>query len=156
MSVASRLTRRSEDLGRGVSVTLPQWKLLPDIGLYMDQVMTLMERVFVAEPGAGGITKSMVNNYVKAGLIRRPTGRKYDRDQLAQLVMIAVFKQALSMEEIARVLAVLCEKDVESGYARFCREFASGGVREESGDAVSAAILAAACVMRARERIAQL
>jgi len=64
-------------------VTLPQWSALPDIGLYMDQVMTLMERAFGATPGMGGITKSMVNNYVKAGLIRRPVGKKYDRDQLA-------------------------------------------------------------------------
>lgn len=135
---------------------LTSWTALPDIGLYMDQVMTLMERTFGATPGMGGITKSMVNNYVKAGLIRRPAGRKYDRDQLAQLIMIAVLKQALSMEEIARVLAVLCEAGVESGYARFCGEFSSGEAHAEDKDAVSAAILAAACVMRAKEQIAAL
>jgi len=137
-------------------VTLPQWSALPDIGLYMDQVMTLMERAFGATPGMGGITKSMVNNYVKAGLIRRPVGKKYDRDQLAQLIMIAVLKQALSMEEIAKVLDVLCKDGVESGYARFCKEFFSGDAHAQSGDAASAAILAAACVMRAKEQIAAL
>lgn len=136
--------------------TLPQWNLLPDIGLYMDQVMTLMERTFAAAPGMGGITKSMVNNYVKAGLIRRPAGRKYDRDQLAQLIMIAVLKQALSMEEIDKVLSVLCCGGVESGYARFCAELLSGEKHAEAEDAVSSAILAAVCVMRARERIAEL
>ena len=135
---------------------LAQWDALPDFGLYMDQVIVLIERALEGVLPKGGLTKSMVNNYVKVGLIPRPAGKKYDREHLALLLMICILKQALSMEEIARVLAVLCEKDVESGYARFCREFASGGVREESGDAVSAAILAAACVMRARERIAQL
>ena len=69
-----------------IGCVFPTWSALPDIGLYMDQVMTLMERLFGSAPGAGGITKSMVNNYVKAGLIRRPSGKKYDRDQLAQLI----------------------------------------------------------------------
>ena len=29
-----------------VNIDLPQWELLPDIGLYMDQVITLMDRTF--------------------------------------------------------------------------------------------------------------
>lgn len=47
------------------------------------------------------MTKSMVNNYVKVGMIPRPTGKKYDRDHLAMLIMIGVLKQALSMESTA-------------------------------------------------------
>lgn len=135
-------------------MNFPDWRLLPDIGLYMDQVMTLMERVFAGMPGMGAVTKSMVNNYVKAGLIRRPSGKKYDRDQLAQLIMISVLKQALSMEEIACVLSVLCVKDVEAGYARFCAEAMGEDIPEGKADAVSASILAAVQVMRARSLIA--
>ena len=41
---------------------LPQWRILPDIGLYMDQVITLMERTFEGMHLRDGITKSMVNN----------------------------------------------------------------------------------------------
>ena len=132
----------------------PHWQLLPDIGLYMDQVVTLMERVFEYMPGAGAVTKSMVNNYVKAGLIRRPSGKKYDRDQLAQLIMISVLKQALSMEEIACVLSALCAQGVEAGYARFCAEATGSEAAGDEGCAVSAAILAAVQVMRARSLIA--
>ena len=135
---------------------LPAWPLLPDIGLYMDQVVTLMERIFGRTSGMGGITKSMVNNYVKAGLVRRPSGKRYDRDQLAQLIMVAVLKQALSMEEIDQVLGLLCRTSVESGYARFCDVFSSAQQHDEEDDAVNAAILAAACVMRAKERLAML
>ena len=120
----------------------------------MDQVMTLMERVFGHMPGAGAVTKSMVNNYVKAGLIRRPSGKKYDRDQLAQLIMISVLKQALSMEEIACVLSELCVQGVEAGYARFCAEATGGEAAGDEGCAVSAAILASVQVMRARSLIA--
>ena len=75
-------------------------------------------------------------------------------EQLAQLVMIGVFKQALSMEEIACVLSELCAQDVETGYARFCAEATGEDVAGDEGCAVSAAILAAVQVMRARSLIA--
>ena len=81
-----------------LNMALPQWELLPDIGLYMDQVITLMDRTFSPALPKGEMTKSMVNNYVKVGMIPRPVGKKYDREHLAMLLMICVFKQALSME----------------------------------------------------------
>lgn len=28
------------------ALELPEWEILPDIGLYMDQVVTLMDRTF--------------------------------------------------------------------------------------------------------------
>lgn len=138
-------------------IALPQWAALPDIGLYMDQVMTLMERTF--EPGE--ITKSMVNNYVKVGLIKRPTGKKYDREQLAQLVMIGVLKKALSMEDIARTLSLLCDSGIQEGYERFIAlaeqvmAVLGDGCAMESGAedirerAVRSAIAAAVCAMHA-------
>ena len=148
------MDRNKRIAGSQSVLVLPHWQLLPDIGLYMDQVVTLMERVFEYMPGAGAVTKSMVNNYVKAGLIRRPSGKKYDRDQLAQLIMISVLKQALSMEEIACVLSELCAQGVEAGYARFCAEAMGEDAAGDEGCAVSAAILAAVQVMRARSLIA--
>lgn len=66
------------------------------------------------------MTKSMVNNYVKVGLIPRPVGKKYDREHLAMLLMICVLKQALSMESISQILLALCEEGVQAGYGRFC------------------------------------
>ncbi len=103
-------------------LVLPEWEMLPDIGLYMDQVITLMERTFSPALPKGEITKSMVNNYVKVELIPRPVGKKYDREHLALLMMIGVLKQALSMESIAGMLALLCAQGVQSGYTRFVRE----------------------------------
>ena len=103
-----------------VNIDLPQWELLPDIGLYMDQVITLMDRTFSPALPKGEMTKSMVNNYVKVGLIPRPVGKKYDREHLAMLLMICVLKQALSMESISQILLALCEEGVQTGYGRFC------------------------------------
>ncbi|MDO5299185.1 MAG: DUF1836 domain-containing protein [Clostridia bacterium] len=109
-----------EQRSEAVEIVLPRWEMLPDIGLYMDQVITLMERTFSPTLPKGEITKSMVNNYVKVGLIPRPTGKKYDREHLAILMMIGVLKQALNMESIAQLLVILCEESVRAGYARFC------------------------------------
>ena len=49
------------------------------------------------------------------------------------LLMICVFKQALSMESISRLLGFLCRQDVRTGYDQFCaiirriEESAKGG-----------------------------
>ena len=80
-----------------LNMALPQWELLPDIGLYMDQVITLMDRTFSPALPKGEMTKSMVNNYVKVGMIPRPVGKKYDREHLAMLLMICVFKPAAGL-----------------------------------------------------------
>ena len=79
-------------------ICLPEWEQLPDIGLYMDQIMTLMDRVFAVKFPKGELTKAMINNYVKAGLLPRPSGKKYEREHLARILMIYILKQSLNME----------------------------------------------------------
>lgn len=116
------MTQTEERGAQAVNVDLPAWEMLPDIGLYMDQVITLMERTFSPALPKGEITKSMVNNYVKVGLLPRPVGKKYDREHLAVLLMIGVLKQALSMESIAKMLALLCQPGICEGYTRFALE----------------------------------
>ena len=108
------------DKTRSGGIVLPEWEALPDIGLYMDQVITLTERLFVPQLPKGETTRSMVNNYVKSGLIPRPQGKKYDREHLARLLMVCVLKQALSMDGIGRLLDVLCRGGIREGYERFC------------------------------------
>lgn len=143
-------------------LNLPEWRTLPDIGLYMDQVITLMERTFEGLHLREGITKSMVNNYVKAGLIPRPVNKRYDREQLAMLQEIAVLKQALSMEHIARLLSLVLARGTEAGYTRFLREIAaleenvsrgqielSPAEDEPELHALRTAVSAAVCTVRA-------
>ena len=130
-------------------ITLPAWETLPDIGLYMDQVVTLTQRALPL----GDITKAMVNNYVKSGLLPRPSGKKYDREHLALLLEIGVLKQALSMEQIARLLASVNADGVQAGYARFMAELArigegiGAGRAETGGGVLSMALCAALCTL---------
>ena len=57
------------------NVHLPRWHELPDIELYMDQVITLIEKYLsplITLEKHTLLTSSMVNNYVKHGLIPAP------------------------------------------------------------------------------------
>ena len=100
-------------------ISIPEWEMLPDIGLYMDQVVTLAERIFYPRLPKGETTRSMINNYVKSGLVPRPVGKKYDRDHLARLIMVCVLKQALNLDSIGLLLDGLCREGIREGYDRF-------------------------------------
>ena len=100
------------------------WEQIPDLGLYMDQVITFITRVY--EPLYGDTTKSylsapMINNYVKNKLIPRPSGKKYSRLQIAMLIMIVALKRVCMMEDIREMLRVEGEDQIHPLYELFCR-----------------------------------
>ena len=102
------------------------WEQIPDLGLYMDQVVTFITRVY--EPLYGEdihsyLSSSMINNYVKSKLIPRPTGKKYSREQIALLLMIVPLKQTCTMEEIRRLLVPPEGDTVQALYDAFCLRF---------------------------------
>ena len=62
--------------------SLPTWDMLPDIELYMDQVVSVVTK-FLEVPSTIGlnrsITPSMINNYVKLKIIPSPKMKKYSK-----------------------------------------------------------------------------
>lgn len=99
-----------------------RWELIPDLGLYMDQVVTFLERQCkgLYQEGERIFTPAMVNNYVKMGLVDRPIGKKYSREQLAQLLMICVLKQAASAEGMKLLLKPDEGQSLKALYDHFC------------------------------------
>jgi hypothetical protein len=82
------------------------WTLLPDIGLYMDQVQTLIDRqlgLYRHDDQDRLLTPAMINNYIKDGLIPRAEAKKYNPTHLALLIMIAPLKQVLSIQNLNRL-----------------------------------------------------
>lgn len=128
------------------------WEQIPDLGLYMDQVITFITRIY--EPLYGDTTKSylsapMINNYVKNKLIPRPTGKKYSRLQIAMLIMIVALKRVCMMEDIREMLRVECDEDVQRLYALFCARQAESiremlAMRSDLSPAMDCAIFASA------------
>src|SRR5690554_2786966 len=82
------------------------WERLPELELYMDQVLTFMNRPL--EPFTPDkerlLTPSMINNYVKDGVLSRPMHKKYSRGLLALLMMICTLRSMLSLPEISSLL----------------------------------------------------
>jgi hypothetical protein len=88
------------------NVRLPRWRELPDLELYMDQLISLMGRYLKDYPGSGdkGLTAAMVNNYVKQKVIPAPDKKKYDREHLAYLIMICVLKPVVPIPQVAAMI----------------------------------------------------
>ena len=108
---------------------LPRWKEIPDIDLYIDQVVSLLENYlanYIAndnEKGEHIITKTMINNYVKHGVVKSPVNKKYSREHIAYLFVIFVLKQIYSMEEIKKLITLAIETSpIDQAYNRFCSE----------------------------------
>lgn len=78
----------------------------PKILLYMDQLLTFFEDflgVFCRSQRESVLTKTMVNNYVKAKLLPPPKNKKYSREQLMQLLLICHLKNVLSIDDLRRL-----------------------------------------------------
>ncbi len=85
---------------------LPRWADLPDLDLYMDQVLELVRRS-LGKPFSGDgkeLTSSMVNNYVKHKVMPPPLRKRYGREHLACLIMICLLKRALPLPAIRSLL----------------------------------------------------
>ncbi|MGN1058989.1 MAG: DUF1836 domain-containing protein [Clostridia bacterium] len=101
---------------------IPDWTALPGLSLYMDQVVGLMEEYLRIYKKSGDklITPSMINNYVKLGVIPKPCKKRYNRIHLAYLIMVCTLKQILPMSVIQKILPLtLTEKETEQAYMAF-------------------------------------
>ena len=109
---------------------LPRWEELPDIELYMDQVITLIERYLfpLVDHLEGdknkGITSAMINNYVKLGMMPKPYKKRYERVHLAHMIVITVLKQVILIPEVKQgiYLQTIMSGNIETAYNLFCDE----------------------------------
>ena len=86
---------------------------LPEIDLYMDQVTTFMETKLKFSKRYSDdkvLTKTMINNYAKNGLLPSPEKKKYSKEHLLLLIFIYYFKNILSINDIQTLLAPITEK----------------------------------------------
>ncbi len=147
---------------------LPRWEELPDFDLYMDQVLALAGRYLGSGPETGekALTASMVNNYVKMGVMPPPVKKRYGRMHIAHLLAICVLKSVLSISEIRELIRrELSGEGAAQAYDRFCRLYqemnaaVAEAVRElpeePEEEALRGLLLHAALRARAEQSLAQ-
>lgn len=112
----------AEDL---MNYRCPRWNELPEIDLYIDQVVYILQNslsVFCKD-NTPIITASMINNYVKQDVLIPPVKKKYNRTHLAYLFVICTFKRIMSISEIGDSINIMRKiVSVEDGYNMFCEE----------------------------------
>ena len=108
---------------------LPEWDSIPDLGLYMDQVVVLLAQYLNFIPAMPGgkesfVTSSTINNYVRLKIMPAPVKRKYHRVHIAYLIMILTMKQSLSISDVQKVIPPnSSEEEVRAVYENYSEKF---------------------------------
>ncbi|AMC92859.1 hypothetical protein AOC36_02320 [Erysipelothrix larvae] len=111
--------------------TLPRYSELPEIPLYLDQVLEYVNSklmpIFRYEKYE--ITGSMINNYVKHKMMSAPIKKRYSRNHIAYIMTITILKQINSIPSISQgIKAVRSEFGSGDAYDIFIG-FVEEGIR---------------------------
>lgn len=97
---------------------------IPSLDLYMDQIMTLFEDNLQDNKRYQTdklLTKTMINNYSKAGLIKPVKGKKYTKEQIIGMLLVYNLKNTITIQEIKQILTPIYDQDesLENIYNQF-------------------------------------
>ena len=105
-------------------IHIPRWNELPEIDLYLDQVVNYLEKYlekYNVIKDDKIITKTMINNYVKQGIMPAPKKKKYSREHIAYLIVICTLKQVYSISDIGKLISLTIQYfELSKAYNRFC------------------------------------
>ena len=108
-------------------IHMPRWNELPNVDLYLDQVVNYLEKylgILSSNDDDKIITKTMINNYVKQGIMPAPEKKKYGKTHIAYLMVICILKQVYSMNDIKDLINIaLQHSDIKIAYNSFCDQF---------------------------------
>ncbi|CCV64663.1 conserved hypothetical protein (DUF1836) [Alteracholeplasma palmae J233] len=90
-------------------IRLPRWEDLPELSLYLDQVLEYVNdnisAVFIEPVSSNSkqvLTDSMINNYVKNKLMPAPVKKRYQKDHIAFIITITILKQVATLSSVSR------------------------------------------------------
>ncbi len=99
---------------------------IPEIPLYMDQVTSFLDERLLGSMSSEDdtvLSKTMINNYVKSGVIEKPIKKKYSKSQLMKMIMVFHLKGVLPLASIKALFGWLENSpeygDIKSVYCLF-------------------------------------
>ncbi len=100
---------------------------IPSLDLYIDQIMTLFDVELSDNKRYEDdkvLTKTMINNYSKAGILKPIKGKKYSKEHILQMLLIYSLKNTISISEIKKVLQPYhhSNESIEPIYEEFLHE----------------------------------
>jgi hypothetical protein len=114
------IMKNLESIKKSLSKDRPAaWNDLPDIDLYMDQLLGYMQRQLFSSRPESKVTAAMVNNYVRDGLLKRAKGKKYSRGHIARLTTVCILKQVLSVGDISLLIDTFPSDTLQQVYEKY-------------------------------------
>ncbi len=103
---------------------IPRWEELPNFPLYIDQVVSyIVDNLSMIFYDEKIITNSMINNYVKHGIVTPPVKKKYERIHVAYFIVVCILKKAYSLQEISQLIKIqISVFSTDQSYNYFCEE----------------------------------
>ena len=103
---------------------LPEWREIPNIGLYMEQVIILLKEYLDYLPPElkeeQFITATTINNYVRKKIMPEPVKKKYYRPHIAYLIIICSLKHCLSIPTLQTMIPMnISEEELEKIYTSY-------------------------------------
>ena len=119
--VAGKLRRWEKYLDQ---YRLPQWEDIPDLGLYMEQVIALLKQYLDYLPPElkeeQFITAATINNYVRTKIMPEPIKKRYYRVHIAYLLLICTLKQGLSIALVQKLVPMgISEQELRDLYVQY-------------------------------------
>ena len=102
---------------------LPRYAELPNFGLYLEQALKVINEALspvISEP----ITKPMMNNYVKNGVVPAAQQKRYYRDSLCYALVMGALKPVFTVEQVGEFFCIQRETyPIQVAYDFFCTEY---------------------------------
>jgi len=119
--VAGKLRRWKKYL---LEYELPSWENIPDIGLYMEQVIILLKQYLDYLPPElkeeQFITASTINNYVRMKVIPEPVKKRYYRVHIAYLIMVLTMKTGIEISLIQKLVpSDMASEEIQTFYQEY-------------------------------------
>lgn len=117
---------KTDRVKQALAFHAPRYDELPTIELYREQIITYIDGALspLSFDSESWLTPSMVNNYVKLGVIDAPIKKAYSRDHVAHLMAVCILKQVLPISSIKGLLRVQERTyDLRTAYDYFVVEF---------------------------------
>ncbi len=105
----------------------PRWSELPEEPMLSRAVINYVDTVLSPiMNGNVALTATMIQNYSKWGYIPKSAGRKYNRKQIAALIVITIYKHVLDIKDIKNGIDLqLKMMQPEAAYDRFAEALES-------------------------------
>ena len=101
----------------------PRWEELPQLELYIDQVVIYLQELLSPFDKEGSVTPTMINNYVKQKIVSPPTKKKYSREHLACFFVIFTMKRLMNISTLGTIITQMrAIYETEDAYNLFCEE----------------------------------